>query len=519
MDLRELILQILNEQVNPLLLQLKEKYVGEGKLFSEDEFKQVEDVTGNKWYLIAWLTKRVAQNLIKKEDIYKWKEYFQIYEKNKNKFEHKDLNLYKSAEDMQKLLDNIIQVREGDIKFEEISTKDNFVSQSDIEKMEAGGGIKYIGIWKPSKGLKDLNADGYQVFDVSEPTEQNWKLYRDILGRCKGRNRGAKIDICTIGNFGYFQRYLKNDKGSSYFVLFNLNDPMSPYQLHVESSQFMNKNDSERYNFPVLPFYLWLSKTSPKYNFDYLTKHLTIEIPVPGKGYEDEKGKQGEWEQYEDGYKMMVRTLKNGKENGLVTTYYDNGNVDSKFFSKNGKHVGEYVRYSYNGDLIEKGNYDKKGDKQGIWMEDINFRYIDEVTKAMINYDTRGPISGLTKDNTLRMVTDPAIYPFFRGKIVTFYEDGRTKAIGRLTPANNDRTGNWKVFFKDGTIKAEGKFVRDQPRGPWTFVFTRKGKKYVYKINFGEEQKGKLYDSKGNFIKKIGYWKEFIPRFSDIFKI
>ena len=75
--------------------------------------------------------------------------------------------------------------------------------------------------------------------------EEAHKVYKNILGRCKGREEGASIDICTMANFDHFNDYLNNDPGSSYFVMYNLSDPQSPYQFHYESNQFMDKNDNQ----------------------------------------------------------------------------------------------------------------------------------------------------------------------------------------------------------------------------------------------------------------------------------
>lgn len=96
MELRSLIWRLLREQVDQNTINLKNKYVGEGKPISEDDFNKLVEVTGNKFYLLSWLTKKVGTGIIKAEDIYKYKEYFDLYEKNKKKFEYKDIHLYKT---------------------------------------------------------------------------------------------------------------------------------------------------------------------------------------------------------------------------------------------------------------------------------------------------------------------------------------------------------------------------------------------------------------------------------------
>ena len=115
MELRSLIWKLLKEQLDQNTVNLKNKYVGEDKPVSEDDFNKIVEVTGNKFYLLSWLTKKVGTGMIKPEDIYKYKEYFELFEKNKNKFQHKDIHLYKTSEDVKNFLKDAISVRESDI--------------------------------------------------------------------------------------------------------------------------------------------------------------------------------------------------------------------------------------------------------------------------------------------------------------------------------------------------------------------------------------------------------------------
>lgn len=217
---------------------LKQKYVGEDKPISEEVFKKIEEVCLNKFNLIAWLTVKVANNIILSEDVYKYKEYFGIFERNKNKFPIKDIHQYKTKDDVQNFINKVIEIREKNVERSsgvESENKENYVSSGEMDKLESVG-IKFLGM-----------SDGYQVFEIPNELKDDegaWKVYKDVLGRCSGREQGAKIDICTMANVGHFKNGLKNYPGSSYFVIFNLSDPKSPYQIHFESNQFMDKNDS-----------------------------------------------------------------------------------------------------------------------------------------------------------------------------------------------------------------------------------------------------------------------------------
>lgn len=241
MKLLQLIESILLEDYQ--IDKLKEKYVGEPtegenyKRLSEEEFQEILNVTTGKFNLTAWLTVRVANNLIHTTDIYKFKEYFGIFEKHKNKFEIKDLNQYKTKEQINGFIQKCIQIREKNVQLSagiDKESSENYVTPKEIEKLESVG-IEFLGM-----------SEGYQVFEIPNEVKDDenvWKVYRDILGRCAGRDQGASIDICTIAGFSHFQHYMTQD-GGSYFLMFNMGDPQSPYQIHFESNQFMDKNDN-----------------------------------------------------------------------------------------------------------------------------------------------------------------------------------------------------------------------------------------------------------------------------------
>lgn len=218
--------------------QLKEKYVGDGKPLSDEDFQNILEVCNNKHAYVMFLTTRVANKLIMMEDVYKFKNYFMTFEKNKSLFDIKDISQYKTPQQIDYFKQKCISIAEKDIVYTQGvgDDKDNYVSPNDIRKLELVG-IKYLGI-----------ADGFQIFQVPgelKGNRESYETYKTILGRCAGRDQGAKIDICTIGSFDYFNRYFEDYPDSSYFVMFNLGDPLSPYQIHFESNQFKDKNDKE----------------------------------------------------------------------------------------------------------------------------------------------------------------------------------------------------------------------------------------------------------------------------------
>lgn len=111
-------------------------------------------------------------------------------------------------------------------------TKENkYVSPSQIEKLEKVG-IKYIG----------MTDNGYQCFKIPKglTNENAFNTYKNILGRCSNRDKGERIEICTMADLKYYISYVNSD---DLYVFFNLSDPNSPYQFHYKDDQFMDKND------------------------------------------------------------------------------------------------------------------------------------------------------------------------------------------------------------------------------------------------------------------------------------
>lgn len=502
MIISELIRRVLNEQVNTVIQNLKDKYVGEGKPLTEKDFESILEASQNKFYLISWLTKKVGQGIIKAEDIYKYKEYFDLFEKNKKKFTHKDIHLYKTAEDLQKFLDEVINIREGDIVFDEIEGKDNFVSKNDIEKLQSTNGAKYLGVFDSGKYK-------YQVFQIFGVNQQTWKLYRDILGKCKGRSRGARIDICTIGNYHYFKNYLTDPKGSSYFVLYNLDDPKSPYQLHYESGQFMDKNDNSITGIDQLKFFEFISDRVPQYSLEREDFPGEFEIPVKGKGIKDEKGrKQGLWKSFEGGKVRNIQNYVNDREEGFFVHYYLTGKIHSKgSYSRGGMKDGPFELYHENGKIDRKGTYNQ-GTKIGLWVKGTY-----DGPFFMVDYDKNPEeISGFTASNKLRFVSD-GFDGTPRGNVVFFNPSGTVAAMGRFG-VDLKKLGDWVYYFPDGSIRAEGLFLRGKRSGKWVDVFETDKGRVIFESDFLNgrlvDKKTKVYDAKGKYIKKLKYNK--IPK-------
>ena len=61
-------------------------------------------------------------------------------------------------------------------------------------------------------------------------------------------------------------------------------------------------------------------------------------------------------------------SIKNGRIDGVIRSYHENGNLQSQRFWKEGKAHGEYKVYSQSGQLLKEGAF-KNGQMEGIWKE------------------------------------------------------------------------------------------------------------------------------------------------------
>jgi hypothetical protein len=213
--------------------QLRAQFVDSGKI-SEEDFDQIVAASKGKTAYMTWLCARVAKQDIKAEDIYKFADYLDVFEKNKRFFPSPDINSYRDARQVQDFTSKAIEIAEKNIDRTggNMEAGKNLVPLQGVEQL-ASVGIKLLG-----------TVDGYQCFKVpkSANNKEAWEVYKKWLANCANRAQGAKIEICTMAGFDHYQRYIKD---GDYYVFYNLNDPLSPYQFHYESNQFMDKNDKQ----------------------------------------------------------------------------------------------------------------------------------------------------------------------------------------------------------------------------------------------------------------------------------
>ena len=208
MKLTYLLIETLNEAS---IAQLKDQFVKTGKISPED-FEEIEKATGGKGAYATWLIKRIDDEILKAEDIYKWKDYFQIFKRRKNDFKFNEINHYKTQDDIRQFVQKA----------------------SDLQNQEKEDPTKKKGISKTDKfsDLKIGEVDGFEVYEIPNGRKDLYNTSCEL---------GSGTEWCTAtGNTSnYFNQYI--DEGPLYIFMKPGSD--EKYQFHFESGQFMDKND------------------------------------------------------------------------------------------------------------------------------------------------------------------------------------------------------------------------------------------------------------------------------------
>ena len=221
---------VISENELSLLDKVKEKYVGDDKLLTEDEFNKIMESTNGKVQYVIWMIKKISENIIPKQDIKLYNQYFDIFNKNKKKFKYQDIHGYKTESDLIEWISTVKDILDKQNISYDMDGKKSFVSSSDIDKLKEVG-INYLG------KVKD-----YQIFHMPKNVSNDdlaFKRYKDILGKCSNREFGEIVHFCTLVQ-NTFKGYLEY---GPLFIIYNLSDELSPYQFSYEGKQFKNRKN------------------------------------------------------------------------------------------------------------------------------------------------------------------------------------------------------------------------------------------------------------------------------------
>jgi len=233
--------------------QLKTQFVDSGKI-SEKDFNEITNATSKTAY-ITWLAKKVADKIIKAEDIYKYKKYFNIFDRRKKEYPLVDINQYKTQDDLSQFINKSVEI--ANRESEDVSQQKG-VSKEDKYKEFYLGSVDGFNVYKLPKGRKDLYNASCEL--------------------------GSGTEWCTATGKteDHFNKYIS--KGPLFIFL----KPGSSkkYQFSYETESFMNEKDRpidifsyNTENFKNiennLNLFKFIEDNDPKYRTPFIFKLLT----------------------------------------------------------------------------------------------------------------------------------------------------------------------------------------------------------------------------------------------------
>jgi len=173
-----------------------------------------------------------------------------------------------------------------------------------------------------------------------------------------------------------------------------------------------------------------------------------------------------------------------GHKDGTWQTFYADGTVKWEGFYTDGMRDGYFKTFNEKGDMLTVDKY----------VNDVLQLNPPELAKLDIKtiYYSTGIVqsSGPYKDNVpfgMHRTFDET----GKAKTADFYDSGRIVASGRINEAD-EQEGDWKEYYLNGDLKAEGNYENGIKVGDWNYFFND-GKKF----EFGK------YDKKG---RQTGKW-------------
>lgn len=233
--------------------QLKIQFVDSGKI-SQNDFNEITNITPKTAY-ITWLAKKVADKIIKAEDIYKYKKYFNTFDRRKKEYPFADINQYKTQNDLSQFISKSVEINN---KESEDVSQQKGVSKTDKYKEF------YIG-----------TVDGFNVYELP-------KGRKDLYGASCELGSGTEWCTATGKTREHFDNYIS--KGPLFIFL----KPGSSekYQFNYETNSFMDEDDlnvftefedSEVEYVNILNLFKFIELKKPKYKTPLVAKLMSSE--------------------------------------------------------------------------------------------------------------------------------------------------------------------------------------------------------------------------------------------------
>jgi len=237
------LINLLKETITEVSVeQLKTQFVDSGKI-SQKDFEEITNATPKTAY-ITWLAKKVADKIIKPEDIYKYKKYFGIFDRRKKEYPFTDINQYKTQNDLSQFISKSVEI--SDKESEDVSQQKG-VSKEDKYKEF------YIG-----------SVDGFNVYKLPEGR-------KDLYGASCELGSGTEWCTATGKTREHFDEYISE---GPLFIFIKPGDK-EKYQFSYETFSFMDRKDKRINKFKHINLFQFIEDTDPEYRVPFELKWAT----------------------------------------------------------------------------------------------------------------------------------------------------------------------------------------------------------------------------------------------------
>jgi hypothetical protein len=237
------LINLLKETITEVSVeQLKAQFVDSGKI-SQKDFEEITNTTPKTAY-ITWLAKKVADKIIKPEDIYKYKKYFGIFDRRKKEYPFTDINQYKTQNDLSQFISKSVEI--SDKESEDVSQQKG-VSKEDKYKEF------YIG-----------SVDGFNVYKLPEGR-------KDLYGASCELGSGTEWCTATGNTREHFDEYISE---GPLFIFIKPGDK-EKYQFSYETFNFMDRKDKKINKFKHINLFQFIEDTDPEYRVPFELKWAT----------------------------------------------------------------------------------------------------------------------------------------------------------------------------------------------------------------------------------------------------
>lgn len=338
-------------------------------------------------------------------------------------------------------------------------------------------------------------------FSTTETTDDNrtlisWTCDQNLAGKTK---KLAAFSI--LSSEGATQKAIFKFRGKEIYA--GILNELSKLTYLTEKEEIQEDVFISNYSNPN--FYLKISfkKTIDEEENNGST-YTAYEIQISKKGGVDDPNNGLKTELFENGKPKMEYTLKDGKKNGAIKYFNEDGTIAKSGFMTMGLEKGVFTEFIYEntGKLKQKEVGEMQdGKKKGKWLLNAVSNN-QETNLSFTNF-----VDGLKEGSFSKVQNDSICFGSYKndlleGKYSVFTSEKNLELAATIETdtlklkkvligffSSNKKAGLWKTYDVDGTLSLEGNYENDKKTGKWSYYYSI----YVDDNDKEMDYSGKLY--------------------------